>query len=463
MPEVPKIVYDRLRAASPGGTVPKAPHPDPDVLTAFAEQALSAAEREAVLQHLARCGDCRELVALSIPPMESSAQPDAEEKGESSVLAANDADGKAGGRRPWFAWPQLRWAALAAGIAVAGSILLIHPGKPSAVREAKQQPANTVARTEETIVAKKAVPAPTAEADAANNEKKGAQAGQAPSRDKESMLAYSAAVPPRARGADRQLKTHSAAKDLAVGAAVGGAVAAPTSPAPAPPQIPPSSETVEVTAASGSVATEEARNDLATTTRQLSKLPVNGRQVSDLAITKAKPAKPESNVPSPQPQSEASLQRSESLDKKQVTADAITQQQHAAAATNTAKVYKRSDADKGVLPQPAQYPAQWAIHGNELQRSLDAGVAWETVLHSDRPLLCYAAGGNDIWAGGKAGSLFHSANGGVTWDQVRPSSHEQTLADDVTHIDIYSPSQLVLSTSHQSWSTADGGKTWAKK
>jgi photosystem II stability/assembly factor-like uncharacterized protein len=196
----------------------------------------------------------------------------------------------------------------------------------------------------------------------------------------------------------------------------------------------------------------------------LSKLAVNGRQLSDLSITKAKPAKPESNAPSLQQQSEVLLQRPESLDKKQVTADTITQQQHAGAATNTAKVYRHPNADQGGFAQSAEYPAQWAIHGNELQRSLDAGVAWQTVLHSDRPLLCYAAGGNDIWAGGKAGSLFHSANGGVTWDQVHPSSQEQTLADDVTHIDIYSPSQLVLSTSsHQSWSTADGGKTWAKK
>ena len=61
MPEVPKIVHDRLRAGLPTGTGPEGPHPDPDVLTAFAEQALSAAEREGVLQHLARCGDCREI------------------------------------------------------------------------------------------------------------------------------------------------------------------------------------------------------------------------------------------------------------------------------------------------------------------------------------------------------------------------------------------------------------------
>ena len=131
---------------------------------------------------------------------------------------------------------------------------------------------------------------------------------------------------------------------------------------------------------------------------------------------------------------------------------------------STAGAYMRPNADKGDFLQRTGHPAQWAIHGNELQRSLDAGVAWKTVLHSDRPLLCYAAGGNDIWAGGSGGNLFHSANGGVTWSQVYPSAQQQTLSDDVTHIDLSSPSQLVLSTgNHQSWSTADGGKTWEKK
>ena len=44
-------------------------------------------------------------------------------------------------------------------IVVAGGILLIHPGKPNAVPEAKQQPASTVPRPEETILAKQAAPA----------------------------------------------------------------------------------------------------------------------------------------------------------------------------------------------------------------------------------------------------------------------------------------------------------------
>ena len=62
MTEVPKIVHDRLRAA-----LPEQAHPDADLLAAFAEQALSATERDGVLQHLALCGDCRDVIALALP------------------------------------------------------------------------------------------------------------------------------------------------------------------------------------------------------------------------------------------------------------------------------------------------------------------------------------------------------------------------------------------------------------
>jgi hypothetical protein len=458
MPEVPKIVRDRLRAGLPGGTVAAASHPDPDVLTAFAEQALSAAERDGVLEHLARCGDCRELVAFSIPPMEGGAQPVAAEESESAVPAVPHARRETGGRQSWFAWPGLRWAALAAGIAVAGGILLIHPGKQNVAPEAKQEPTSTVTRRDETIVAKKAAPLSDSVLKTTNPEKEPAPARRAFSRERESKLAYAGAAPATNAIARGQIEQGMASKDVAAGV-VGGVVggAAPASPAPAP-RVPSASEVVEVTAASGPVTTEEARSDLAVTTRQVADLPLNGRNTTQLAtISKAKAAKTESNEPS-------ALQRSESLDKKQGTTETTAQPQRAAAAElSTTAANLRPDAGKADF---AEHSAQWAIHGNDLQRflSLASGLAWKTVLHSDHPLLCYAAGGNEVWAGGKGGDLFHSADGGVTWSQVHPSAQGQTLSDDVTHIDLNSPSQIVLSTSsNQSWSTADGGKIWVRK
>jgi putative zinc finger protein len=447
MPEVPKIVYDRLRAGLPAGPVPETAHPDPDVLTAFAEHSLSETERESVVQHLAWCGDCRELVALSIPPTETAAQPSAAEESESTAPVAT---GTASRQWSWFTWPGLRWAALAAGLLVAGGLLLIRPGKPNAVPDARQQSASAVTQPADTIVADKAVPAPHGLRKEINPEEKSAPAVRAFSRDKESKLAHSAAPPDKAiaRGQFGHVETRTTTKDLATGAAVGGVVgAAPTSPAPAP-QVPHASEMVEVTSESAAVMPEDARID-----QTVNDLPVSGRNMSDLTISKAKAAKTESNDSS-------TLQQEYSRNKRQSTASTADQQQGAVTSTNRlASNLQAAKPASSPLPPP-----QWAIHGNDLQRSLDSGVAWKTVLHSDRPLLSYATSGNDIWAGGKAGDLFYSANAGVTWSQMHPAAQQQVLADDVTHIDIDGPSNVTLFTSNdQSWHTADGGKTWEKR
>ena len=62
MQNVPKIVRERLKAAPPATE-----HPDANALTAFAERVLPERERALVFDHLARCGDCRDVVALALP------------------------------------------------------------------------------------------------------------------------------------------------------------------------------------------------------------------------------------------------------------------------------------------------------------------------------------------------------------------------------------------------------------
>jgi hypothetical protein len=49
-----------------------AEHPAADLLSAFAEQSLSVAERAGVLSHVAKCGKCREILALSSPRLEEA-------------------------------------------------------------------------------------------------------------------------------------------------------------------------------------------------------------------------------------------------------------------------------------------------------------------------------------------------------------------------------------------------------
>lgn len=69
MTKIPNIVRDRLKAAPAGD------HPDANLLTAFAEQVLPDRERTHVLEHVSRCADCRDVLALAMPPMASTTIP----------------------------------------------------------------------------------------------------------------------------------------------------------------------------------------------------------------------------------------------------------------------------------------------------------------------------------------------------------------------------------------------------
>src|ERR1700733_334758 len=95
MDNVPKIVHERLQAA-----VAETHHPEADALTAFAERSLPERERIVVLEHLARCGDCRDILALALPATEiteTAFRPPARERAT---------------------WPAFRWGLVAAGVVV---------------------------------------------------------------------------------------------------------------------------------------------------------------------------------------------------------------------------------------------------------------------------------------------------------------------------------------------------------
>src|SRR5690349_5867138 len=93
MEKVPQIVSERLRAASS-----PVDHPDADVLTAFSEDSLRKSERAAVVEHLARCGECRDVIALALPPSDQV---------QETVHSASEG---------WLTWPVLRWGFVTAGI-----------------------------------------------------------------------------------------------------------------------------------------------------------------------------------------------------------------------------------------------------------------------------------------------------------------------------------------------------------
>jgi len=146
MQNVPKIVRERLKAA-----VPAVNHPDADVLTAFAERSLPELERAVVIEHMARCGDCRDIVALALPATESV---------QEVIIAAPIG---------WLTWPALRWGFVAAGVIAIASLGILQYQRHSqssmkAYKASESEAAGKVAKNE-------SLPLPAAPAPAERRDK----------------------------------------------------------------------------------------------------------------------------------------------------------------------------------------------------------------------------------------------------------------------------------------------------
>src|SRR5208282_1987871 len=352
-----------------------------------------------------------------------------------------------------FAWPGLRWAALAAGVAVAASALLMHPGKLNqATLSSVNRPVTTTAPPASAPqIAPPSVPASSIPSSsvASSPKDQSAISVRTSARTNEARpnsemrpfkkLNAGEAVTPSLQAergmllAENKDKSAQAGKWAAAPSAGALALDASTSRR--------ATETVEVSGAAAAVEVAPSADD---TLMARNETP---------AIEKAKPALPEKEM--------------------KVNGQQNTQ---AAVVSGLAKPQARAMMSAAKLASPVSQSlarrVTWVITGGILQRSPDSGQSWQDALRADHPLLCYASHDEDVWAGGLAGTLFHSADGGVTGVQVQPSIKAQQLSSDVTHIDvrgnvrgdvrgdvhggIHGPAEIVLSTSTgEIWSSAD--------
>ncbi len=463
MTEVPKIVHDRLRAALPGRAAPEQTHPDPDLLAAFAEQALSATERDGVLQHLALCGDCREVVALSLPaadrvPPQTAPQTADVDGVRTDVRTAVSRVGAPAPHKLRFAWPNLRWAALAAGVVVAAAALLLYPGKlnQATLPSVNPQVATTSPPASGSQIASSSVPssAPPSSITSSRTDQLAVMVKTDEAQPKSELrlskkLKAGQVVTPSPQAesgillADNNKDSGQAGKLSATPPASAGAFHYDARSSRA------ASETVEASGAAAAVTTEPSTENALVARNNA---PGNDAP----AIEKAKPA----------------------LQEKQ--ADEEEQKTPAAAVPGPVRLQARNVMSAATLASTAKQSlaphVTWAITAGALQRSLDSGQSWQDALHADHPLLCYASHDEHVWTGGQAGTLFHSADNGVTWVQVQPSIKARQLSSDITHIELRNNelrgnlrddarrAEIIVSTNNNEiWSSADDGKTWDRK
>ncbi|HEV2495638.1 MAG TPA: YCF48-related protein [Terriglobia bacterium] len=522
MEELPKIVRHRLAhpakqdAANAPDTFRGAAHPDANLLSSFVERSLSKDERTAVLGHLADCAECRELVSLAFPAPEVQA-----------ALSEVPATTRTGRRWPgwplWLGWRTLRWGVLAASVAVvmAGAFhsgILKWPAAPNTARNtvAENRPApNLVGPPPAASPA--ASPAPSTESYAvsgapsahaqgarslqnklADQEKArsesllersdvgglakqkwvaapGGPASQPPKEEMEKSLARLGLPPPRPAderqySAERALKAapNQASKDHS--ALVANSVT-PNPRAAAPVSANEPAATSRRAAAIGGVAkTAPMERDLDQKSPRVSE----AIQVQAQAVTPEKkaeqlrdqlraqnPAASAGQAMAPPPQAPVAREQSQqgvaSGLVPQATQEATVTRQRAGAAA----------ARKAAKVRRARLSAYWSISAaGRIERSQAEGGPWSE-LHVDDSVKfqSVSAEGNDVWAGGSGGALYHSTDGGAHWVRVRvgPNQTDDQAAVTDTIVSLrFSDSEHgeIVTDAHEKWSTADGGAHW---
>jgi hypothetical protein len=447
MHRIPNIVHARLKAETL-----EASHPDANALSAFAEKSLTEGERSEVLDHLARCVECRDILALALPATESL------------QLAAKPSPTRS------LTWPALRWGFVTAGVAVIttfGVMQYQHHVEPIA------QFAKPSSHNGDVKLSAKALPAPlNSDVPAKQMEKSVAQAASPANLDK------STAPSPELR-ADQKPEHRAPAAALPYAPRPNTMVArgfltqsAPSSVIPGPSQ----------------------RNQLAP------------RQENSPDLNKKLPAASETvevQAASPAPEQESQLQ-GQSIAAAPAADDSgarvgkakdATPSSGAVTATNHLAVSGRNFTQLAA-PVPGIAP-RWNITSTGgLQRSYDQGSTWQDVdaniafstgatiggplkapaAKADATTMspkrqaapptfrAVAANGADVWAGGTSAMLYHSTDAGNHWSRVLPSGAGSVLTGDIISVEFPDAQHGKITTSTpEVWTTPDNGETWQKQ
>lgn len=429
IPNLPNVVKARLGSTASGG------HPDPDILTAFAEQSLAADEREKTLSHLAVCGDCREIVSLAMP--------------EDSLVAASSVAAAPPRKVSWYF---LRWGgAIATASVIITAVITLRPQdavrpesdaaalvKPQAVEtESKDAPVKTgeiKTAPDAAAIANSSKPAPVITEPLAK---------QTRPTDQLSDLALK---PGGQRNEADVSQRGSAASGAGASAQPLGAVAGfggvGTAAAPAAP--PPPAVSVEAQAAAPELAKEERKNSAETRT-------LDSYRIDETSSKQKKAdAQPETQHSTLSPVMTA--RKRAPAEKALADGQSNTFELSAAdAATTQTRVMRQSDVpariQNGKLQLDSDKDGRWTLS------SLSASIAPGTELRA------YAAIGASIWAGGKDGALFVSNDSGKSWNSVKGEWKGDIIS--LTRRD--SANASLTTSTGETWTTDNGGKDWKKK
>jgi hypothetical protein len=431
MEQLPKIVQRGLRGSAKPGA-----HPDPDLLAAFAEKSLNDRERAPVLQHLGVCADCREVLSLSMPEVESAPLP-----------IAN--------RSQWLSWPVLRWGALAACVVVVSAAVTLHLGRrqfaePPAAQTAPAAPESATLASKvspqpgQKLAASGPPPAPFPDRDFESADK----AARQRQKNGDAGITARASVPlelDQSKEVQELISKSLATSEAKSVAKLPAPVASPAPAAPAPSRAMESLSPKSQTTTRTDAVDQAAKANTQTVMAEIARGPMQET---------AGKAKDESS-------------RNELHKKIQAApagAPAVGSLADRKTDTLSAENVQGAAPEYARLPSSSTYVAtRWTLSADGvLQRSFDGGTTWQTIpVAGNIVFRALAANGLDLWVGGAAGALYHSLDGGQHWKQVKPVAGGRSLTADIVTVDFSDAQHGKLTTSKpETWITSDGGATW---
>ena len=403
MQHLPKLVDVRLKKAQP------ATHPDADQLTAFTEHALTGNERAQVLEHLALCAACREVLSIATQVQLPDALPIA--------TAA---------KHTWLRSPKLRWVTAAALVVIAGSTAIVTMHRKSGTTpapSAKLQVNSALSRADKLGLA---VAAPEKQLD-------------------QLRKAQSETVP--LSQSPRRKQPWQDHKIFAL---------------KAKPSLPPAKRAEEAESESSLGLVARTRDRLAPPPS-----PAQKNRQEGLALGSEALETPSENVEvaavAPAAVSAATAEVSKA---KKPVSDNIAEADSAIAGgageRNYTSSLQKTPTSHAIFRLTKTSP-RWTISADgALERSFDSGKTWEKVMVAgSTSFRAVSAVGPDVWAGGSAGILYHSPDAGQQWIRVQPTGAGAALKGDVASVEFTDARHGKLTTADgEIWRTSDAGQSW---
>jgi len=437
-------------------------HPEADVLVAYLEHALPAAEKDQVMGHLAVCAECRDVAILSLPP-----------KAEQSLVRPVP------GKTP-FRPVGLRWAALIATmatLALVAPLAVKQPWKNRGSAHTVTLPSHAAANNE---IASLKTPAPVLSSPpvAVTSDlvsKKAQPNAGAPGRTSDleavTVIAKEGFINKTRfaredevnsqvfRGGDNKTSDSELASVRVANTNssrnFAGTLDQFNSPASVLADLSKTGDPKEELQPGSGLPLHQSvfrkvERPFTTALKKLPPIMVGGLEAKTMSVGPPKSAAISSDLISAAPAPGKDTLAAPSAETSSLSLADSAAFTKPARASATVTIERRHEAAQ---------PAEWKVEEGKLLKSYGESEWQDVYPQHDVPSAFFtvATHGNDIWAGGTHATLVHSRDGGIVWEEVKLGNNASGTVNAIT---INGLNIQIKTSTQQTWASQDGGQNW---